>query len=171
MKILILYDGSDQAKKALQALPSARLPGQAEALLIAPVELWPPLPQSCFQQTTQVGGRLLRMAGSLAQLAVAEASATAGEGAERIRRLFPDWVIRPEACTDATPAGLLKRADQWGADCLLLSGKQARRIGRFSKWQCVNDLGRAGALLNRLNTTGNTSERMGHGPSAAGQPV
>jgi len=121
MKILIVYDGSDEANTSLDALAGSSLPFDAEALVLAPVEVWPPLPESCFRHQAGHASRLLRKAHDLARTAVAQALRTAAEGAQRVKRRFPDWAVHIGTCLDCTPAGLLKKAENWGADRLLVS--------------------------------------------------
>ena len=121
MRILIAYDGSSEAREAIDALPRTGLPARAEAVVITPIEVWPPLPHSCFRRNAHHEGHLLRMADALAQAAAAEALKTAGEGARRLASLFPEWSIRAEPCPDPmTPATLLNRAEHYGAECVLL---------------------------------------------------
>jgi hypothetical protein len=130
MRILIVYDGSDACKQAVQSLLGAGLPRLGEAMVLTPVQVWPRLPQSCYRPESPHGGRLLHMAHSLAKIAAAEATATANEGAQRLSFVFPDWHIGAETCLEPLTASVLDaKAEQWGADYLLTNDAGIRRRG------------------------------------------
>ena len=127
-KMLIAYDGSSAANAALDDLRWAGLPHEAAALLLTVVDVGLRLPAPEESDTSRAATLdIIGLYKARQQLApaVEEARALGGQAGERVRADFPDWDIRVEAVADAPAAAILRLADAWPAD-LIVVGAQGR---------------------------------------------
>ncbi|MDQ3804308.1 MAG: universal stress protein [Acidobacteriota bacterium] len=130
MKILIPYDGSDSARAALDDLPRAGLPDEAEALILV-THVWLASSPTEFSRAV-ARRRVLAAEGSSFTPALRdeeEARALAREARRRLRALFPTWRVSAQAAGGVgSPASELARvAVSWGAD-LIVVGSGPRSI-------------------------------------------
>lgn len=128
MKLLIAYDGSDCADAALKDLRRAGLPEVAEVTVLtaADVFLPPPIKEEDDKFPFQVPAGV-RRAHQLAAAALEEAKGLAGRAASRVRTDFPRWDVRAEACADSPAWALVKKADEWKPD-LVVVGAQGHNV-------------------------------------------
>jgi nucleotide-binding universal stress UspA family protein len=128
MRILIAYDGSSYADAALDELRWAGLPREAEALLLTVVDVGLRLP-SREELEASSAARLdiigLHKARQQIAPAVEEAGAMAVQAGERVRADFPGWEVRAEAVADSPASAIIRLADEWPAD-LIVVGAQGR---------------------------------------------
>jgi nucleotide-binding universal stress UspA family protein len=128
MKILMAYDGSSSADAALDDLRWAGLPREAEALLLTVVDVGLRLP-SHEESDASSAARLdiigLNKARPQIAPAVEEARALAVQAGERVRAGFPGWEVRAEAVADSPASAIIRLADEWPAD-LIVVGAQGR---------------------------------------------
>jgi nucleotide-binding universal stress UspA family protein len=109
MKILIAYDGSPSADAAIEDLPRAGMPSEADALV------------ACVED-----GHLGRKdSGGPWKSQVAEAEALAERAKEKIRSLFPEWTISSEALFGPPAKVILDVAERW-QPALLIAGSHGR---------------------------------------------
>jgi nucleotide-binding universal stress UspA family protein len=129
MKLLIGYDGSSCAEGALLDLRRAGLPQTVEAVVmcVADVLLTPQeasgaglAPRSPMPMPEPAKRALVR-----ALQAIEEAKAIARQASERLQTHFPTWKVHAEACADSPAWGLVKKADEWRPD-LLVVGSHGR---------------------------------------------
>jgi nucleotide-binding universal stress UspA family protein len=121
MKILIAYDGSDCAETALHDLQRAGLPDDAEALVMSIADVFLPS-ASDAEIDTYVPGAVKR-ARELAQQKLSAAQATSEHAAEQIKSLFPGWQVRSEALADSPAWALIRTADQWHPDLIVMGAR------------------------------------------------
>ncbi len=128
MKLLIAYDGSDCADAALKDLRRAGLPDTAEAsvLTVADVFLPPPIKEDDNKFPFYVSEGV-RRAHKLAADALEEARGLAERAASRVRKDFPRWNVTAEACADSPAWALIKKADEWKPD-LVVVGAQGHNV-------------------------------------------
>jgi nucleotide-binding universal stress UspA family protein len=121
MKLLIGYDGSQFADEALDDLARAGLPaaGQAEVLAVADV-LLPPAHEGAAAVDLPAG---LAKAIAKAHEAVEEAQAIADRGADRLRDVLPGWSVAARGIADSPAWAIIKRADEWPADLILVGAQ------------------------------------------------
>lgn len=129
IKILIAYDGSECADAALEDLKSAGLPKMAEARVIclADVFLPPPIDEeldTTFPMYLPAG---VRRAHERAERKVKEAESMAKRASEQIKKSFPEWDVRHEALADSPAWAIIRTADEWKAD-LLVVGAQGHSV-------------------------------------------
>lgn len=135
MKILIALDGSDCVKEVRQSLSSAGLPTAAEALVFFAVDTFLPPPASyaesgeTFPLYSMAG---IRRAHARAERAVAQARGEAVKAGETIHAVFPDWVVRAEACADAPVWGVVNKICGWSADLLVVGSRHLHARWRFA---------------------------------------
>ena len=135
MKILIGYDGSEGADVGIEGLRRAGLPPQdVEALVVTVAEVWlPPPPGDEVMDDTfplQIPEGVKRMRERAARL-VEQAEALAERGAERVRRVFPQWAVGHEAQSGSPAFELLRRADEWQPQLIVVGSHGHTALGRF----------------------------------------
>lgn len=120
MKILIAYDGSDCAQAALDDLRSAGLPDKADVKVVAIMETWLPPPSSwaVMQGASQASQELTT-------LALAQGAAVS------LRSLFPGWDVTAQEEMGSPSSILLKIADDWKPDLLVVGSHSRSTAGRF----------------------------------------
>lgn len=136
MKILIAYDGSECADAALEDLRRAGLPPHAEALVVSVAEVWlPPPPPSSYEVLEDSGeARSVLRASDVpdsAAPAVEEANGLALRAAERLRGDFPEWAVRAEALSGSPAWEVVKKADEWQPDLVVVGSQGRSALGRF----------------------------------------
>ncbi len=122
MKILIGYDGSECADAALEDLKSAGLPKTTEALVmsLADVFLPPPINEEVDSTLPMYLPAGVRRAHERAERELKLAESRAKRAAEQIRKSFPAWQVSHEALADSPAWALLRKADEWKADLIVV---------------------------------------------------
>jgi nucleotide-binding universal stress UspA family protein len=124
-RIQIAYDGLSPFDDVLEDLRWAGLPDQAEAMVIsvADVEI-PSLPPGSIRRFEDEYPERLPavavMARRRATRAVEDARRMAVEAGELIRARFPFWNIRAESSGGSPAWELVRKADEWGADLIVV---------------------------------------------------
>ncbi len=136
MKILIGYDASDCAEAALDDLLRAGLPRHAETLVVSVAEVWlPPPPLSSYElvEGEQSTGQPASTpdARASAPPAVEEAKRFALQAAERVRSNFPDWTVSAEALAGSPAWEVVKKADEWRPDLVVVGSQGRSALGRL----------------------------------------
>lgn len=136
MKILIAYDGSECADASRADLRRAGLPPRAEAVVVSVAEVWlPPPPPSSYAllKDEGVASDALSAANVPAHAApaVEEANSLALEAAERLRGSFPEWTVRAEALSGSPAWEVVKKADEWRPDLVVVGSQGRSALGRF----------------------------------------
>ncbi len=121
-KILIAYDGSACADAALNDLQRAGLPATLEAvvLTVADVILPPPEDEVPEEELLIHIPEGIRHAQEHAEQAVKEARALAERAAARVHAEFPGWEVKAEACGDSPVWAVIKMADSFKADLVVV---------------------------------------------------
>lgn len=104
MKILIAYDGSSHADAAIDDLRRAGLPREAEAVVV------------CVQQEA---------------MTQEEAQNLAHAASQRALSYFPSWEVRTEVRSGALAWELIRKADDWRADLLVVGSQGRSALGRL----------------------------------------
>lgn len=132
MRILIAYDGSSCADAALDDLRHAGLPAEVDALVLSVADVWPPT--SYDGAPTALDDNLppaVKMARVQAIQAVQAAETLARQAARIVKSLFPGWDVRSEAVADSPAWAIIKMADQWPADLVVLGSHGHSALHRF----------------------------------------
>jgi nucleotide-binding universal stress UspA family protein len=130
MKVLIAYDGSSCADAALNDLPCAGLPHEAEALILSVVEVFlpPSSPTSAFPAHVPPA---VQMAWTQATHALDEAHTLAQQARARLLKSFPAWDVSAEACADSPAWAIIKKVEAWQPDIVVVGSHGRSALRRF----------------------------------------
>ena len=125
-KLLFAYDGSACAEAALDDLSLAGLPRELDVVVLSVAEVWLPAnPDRLEPVYPDTVATAVRRTREQALREVDSSRALAERAAERLRANFPRWNIKAEAEGDSPAWALIKKADQWRAD-LVVVGSHGR---------------------------------------------
>ena len=130
MRILIGHDGSESSGAALKGLLNAGLPLSANVLVVcvADVFLPPPIREADDIFPFQVPAGV-RRAHQRAERKVEEASVMAQAAKEEITKAFPQWIVEHEAFADSPAWAIIRRADEWKADLIVVGAHRHSVLG------------------------------------------
>jgi nucleotide-binding universal stress UspA family protein len=117
MKILIAYDGSSFADKAIEDLRRAGLPANVEALIVCVADGTAAHPDAVAADKTDEAGSW--------RSRLAEAERLAEDAGSRILSYFPSWTISSEALWGSPGKVILTTAEWWHPD-LVVAGSHGR---------------------------------------------
>lgn len=131
MKILIGYDGSECADSALRDLRRAGLPADAEVQVMTVADVFLPSPineeiDNTFPLYVPAG---IRLAHEHAERAVANAIEIAQKAKTHINTDFPGWHVSSEGSADSPAWALIKRADRWKPDLIVVGSHGHTAMG------------------------------------------
>jgi nucleotide-binding universal stress UspA family protein len=131
MRILIGYDGSECADSALLDLRRAGLPAKCEAqiMTVADVFLPPPINEEIDNTFPMYVPAGVRLAHEHAAKAVAKARDLAQKAKAEVAGMFPDWEIHTEACAESPAWALIKRAEEWKPDLIIVGSHGHTAMG------------------------------------------
>jgi nucleotide-binding universal stress UspA family protein len=136
MNVLVAYDGSDQAKAAIDDLRRAGMPRSVNALVVSVGETLLPTPLGPIVDITQ-SAMSHRVAGTLAQAraeaaqAIEDTRGLAHEASRRIHQHFPDWGVSLESALGIVADVVLQKAADWQADLVVVGSHGRSALGRF----------------------------------------
>jgi nucleotide-binding universal stress UspA family protein len=158
MKILIGYDGTDCSEAALDDLQRAGLPSEAEALVLSVTEVFlSPPPASSYDILEQA--RAIHVPADIRHVyakdspAIQEARSVAERSAARLRANFPGWKITAEASVGSPAWELVRKADGWKPDLIVVGSHGHSALGRFV----------VGSVSQRVLTEARCSVRVARG--------
>src|SRR6185369_6666465 len=124
MKILVAYDGSHCANAALEDLKRAGLDTTAEVLVMTLADVFVPPPiDDEVENTLPYVPEGIKRAHERAQHKLAQAEALAKRGSEQIKSAFPNWHLRHEAEADSPAWALIRTADHWKPDLIVIGAR------------------------------------------------
>ena len=129
MKILVGYDGSEFADAALEDLKRAGLAAGAEVLVmtLADVFVPPPINEEIDNTFPMYVPEGVKLAHERARHKLEEAEELAKKASQHIRLAFPSWYVRYDAQADSPAWALIRTADQWKPD-LIVMGAQGHAV-------------------------------------------
>jgi nucleotide-binding universal stress UspA family protein len=133
MKILIAYDGSTCANEALNDLPRAGLPRQAEALIVNVKEL--SLPFWSGEDVAEEVSVLTNSVGAQQKKTQPQYELTfemLNSAAERINAHFPEWKTEFFQTKGSPAREILNQAKTWGANLIVVGSHSKTETRRFS---------------------------------------
>jgi nucleotide-binding universal stress UspA family protein len=161
LKILIAYDGSACADAALHELRRAGLPLEADVLILSVADVWMPSPAPANESllATNMQRRTALTREAIRTQAVRtgeEARALAQRAYTQIRSYFPDWRVEVEAVADSPAWGIIKKADEWKPDLIIVGSHGHSAVSRFL----------LGSVSQKVLTTAGRSVRIARESSA-----
>lgn len=139
MKILIAYDGSTCADEALNDLPRAGLPREADALIVNIQERWLPLPtvfeavEDISVPTNAVGAKPARDEEKEPQIQKENEPLEMIERAsQRLRLYFPEWTTEILLLKGSPAREIIRRAKDWNADLIIVGSCGQTEKKRFA---------------------------------------
>lgn len=135
MKILIGYDGSECANRALNDLGRAGLPQDVEAIVLTVAESWLPPPPPSGYEIVEATFEGPLSAGETPEARTALAIESAYEMALQAKKLvvscFPSWCVHADVCYGSPARELLKRAGKWKPDLVVVGSHGRSALGRL----------------------------------------
>jgi nucleotide-binding universal stress UspA family protein len=129
---LIAFDGSIGSEIALAELKRAGMPQAVEALVLSVADVILPLKvEAVNQPDPEWLVAALERARSRAAEAVEQAHAVAVRGSKTVEAEFPNWRVHAEACADSPAWGVVKRAEEWKADLIIVGSHNLSMLGRL----------------------------------------
>ncbi|HEU4508719.1 MAG TPA: universal stress protein [Pyrinomonadaceae bacterium] len=123
MKILVAYDGSEGSDAAIKDLARAGLPDNAEVLVMTLADVFIPPDDQSDETSTPYVPETVKLAHQRAQKELEEAQDMAQRASEQIRAAFPAWSVHYEALADSPAWGLLRTADHWKPDLIVMGAR------------------------------------------------
>ena len=120
MKILVGYDGSDQARAAISDLVRAGLPREGDATVLAVADVFPFL---LGAEEPSYAGAKVRAARHEAALVFAEAQELAREGAKQVLQSLPSWRVQSEAVADSPYWAFVKHSIDRRSDLIVVGSR------------------------------------------------
>jgi len=117
MKILVAYDGSECADAAVDDLRMAGLPPDAQIKVLSVVESWLP-PPSALEIIEHIDRDQ-------------EYLALARRGGMRLVSMEQGWEVKPESGAGSPATVIIEKADEWGADLIVVGSHGHTALGRF----------------------------------------
>lgn len=119
MRILLAYDGSESSEIALGDLKRAGLPPEADVTVMSMADVFLPAPVDEPMYETEA----IKLAHKRAQHMLDEAEALAKRASEQVKSLFPSWTISHEAEADSPAWALIRKADEWKPDLIVMGAR------------------------------------------------
>lgn len=136
MRIMIGYDGSESADAVLNDLRRAGLPREAEALVVSVGEASMMPPPSSYEVvgaalTSRRVSSAIAQSRELAAQALEQATGLAVKARDRVRASFPGWEVRAEGLAGIPSWELIKKAEEWDPNLLVVGSRGRSALGRF----------------------------------------
>ena len=136
MNILIAYDGSDCADRAIDDLRRAGLPPKAKATILSAADVLLPVPPASSYEVVELAfsedlPAAVLDARKRARRAVDEARDLAVAASERVKTIFPEWEVSVEAVGDSPAWAVIKKAEEWKADLIVVGSHGRSAVGRL----------------------------------------
>ena len=142
MKILIAYDGSDCSKEAIKDLRRAGLAREIEASVVSVCDAVVPLPEATTPTSNIMNVPQAKLiayeiearveeARVQALRAVEEAHKLAEEAVQQLKSDFPTWDVSAEAMAGTPALAVIKEADDWNADLIVVGTHGRSALGRL----------------------------------------
>jgi nucleotide-binding universal stress UspA family protein len=131
------YDGSNGAKQALEDLKRNRagLSNQVEILVLCIADIWTATRFASFGayglDAAPITEAQLQTIRDAEHTALKEARQVALTASKELHAACPSWEVRAESCADAPAWGIVKRAEEWKADLIVIGSHGRSALGRF----------------------------------------
>lgn len=158
MRVLVGYDGSAAAEQAIADLGRAGLPDRGEAVVLTVADVLPPGEVSLASADTPA----IRSARTAAEAALATSRELARRGADVVSGVLSGWSVEAEAIADSPFWGVVKRAEGWPADLVIVGSHGRSMLDRVT----------LGSVSQTVARNAHCSVRIGRSPRRArGEPA
>jgi nucleotide-binding universal stress UspA family protein len=128
IKVLIIYDGSENAEAALDDLSRAGLPGGVEALVVVTDVCLPSSPEDISRAVADRRMMVLKSGVSSfvpALRDVEEERVMSYKAERRLRSMFPLGAVKAEGLSNrhSIRRGMVRKAEKWGADLIVIGSQ------------------------------------------------
>jgi nucleotide-binding universal stress UspA family protein len=129
MRILIPYDGSQNAENALRDLSEAGFAGGKHEVLVVVSGVWLPETAKEFERARAARWLKVERSGMCSYIPARrkpeEERLLISEARERLSLMFPSWDVRVERLPGRSlvSSEILQRAETWGAELIILGGR------------------------------------------------
>ena len=130
MKVLLAYDGSSCSDAAVTDLPRAGFPSTTEVLILSIADVFLPPAAAGDVTTNPQAPASIRRAWAQATEAVEQARRMAMQAQARVRTLCPTWKVEILAEADSPAWGIIKNADAWLPDVIMVGSHGRAALGR-----------------------------------------
>ena len=138
MKVMIAYDGSHGSDAAVEDLQFAGLPAEGQLLVVSVADVYAtsiPLQEEIRSLRKLVSDRVVGETVDYAHKETCkvrgQAVETASMASDRIRTFLPRWSVWREAAVGDPESELLRRAEDWKPDLVLVGSNKRGTIERF----------------------------------------
>lgn len=136
MRIVIACDGSEYADNAINDLPRAGLPREAEALIVNVQEKWlvPPAIKEVVQDfagtSESAGAKTVRAKSEPEIESVEDENLLLNKATEKLTAFFPEWKIETFATHGSPSFQIIRKAREWNAGLIVVGshGKDKNTI-------------------------------------------
>ena len=138
MKILVAYDGSTCADDALNDLPRAGLPREADALIVQVQERWlsPPLGYKAVEDavipTNSVAAKPARDMVEPQAEANGEHLESLERASQSLTSYFPEWKTETLSLKGSPAREIIRRAKEWNASLIVVGSYGCTESKRFA---------------------------------------
>lgn len=131
MRIMVCYDGSEIADAAIDDLKHAGLPAEVEALVVTVADVFL-APEGFAADPTLLTeyAQLVHVHIQHGQRHTAEAERYAEKAVARLNKAYPGWKVRSEILTDSPAWGIVKRAESYKPDLIVIGSHGRGLLGR-----------------------------------------
>jgi len=134
MKVLIAYDGSECSDAAIMDLRRAGLPAVADVLVLSVAEISQRVMAVPYGALAAGPGMFVpesMESDSSSDHQLQEVKAFAAQAADRLRADFPSWHINTETWVDAAGSAIIRTAEAWKPDLIVLGSHGRSGVSRF----------------------------------------
>lgn len=136
MKLLVAYDGVNSLESKMGDFVRAGFPEDAEATVITAVDMF--MPTSALDIDLALPGSSAGYRGAEREAVMAKmkknrekAKKEACREGQRLQRVFPHWTIHSEAVVDSPQWAIIKKADEWKPDLIVVGSHGGSVPARF----------------------------------------
>jgi len=132
MRVLIAVDGSSGSEISVSELRRAGMPQAVEAVVLSVADvILPADAETVHQPEPEWLSAAMDHALSQATEAVEQARAVALRAKRTVETAFPHWTVRAEAFADSPAWGVVKKAEEWKADLIVVGSHNRSTLGRL----------------------------------------
>ncbi|MEO6098626.1 MAG: universal stress protein [Fibrobacteria bacterium] len=151
MKILIAYDGSALADEAIEDLDLAGMPEGTEALVVSAAKPWSFMIEAGGLGAVGWNPITVSDIQSFDGNSLREAEVLSHRARNHLESKHPDWIVRAESCLDQPAAGILRKAEAWKPDLIVMGSHGRTALARMLMGSVAHKVLHHAACAVRIN--------------------